>query len=55
MAKVYGEIVRFVEPNFDNSIIGVTFDGRFIYDYGLMVEEYTTQCNCDAEDAIDWI
>ena len=55
MNIAYGEVVKFVEPNFDNSAIGVTFDGRFIYDYNLMIEDYMSQHNCSIDDAINWI
>ena len=40
--------------SYDNSIIGLTFDGRAIYDYDLMVQELIDE-GCSAEDAIDWI
>ena len=55
MNNTYNQIVRFVEPNFDNSIIGITFDGRFIYDYNLMIEDYVEQYGCDTDEAIEWI
>lgn len=40
--------------SYDNSIIGLTFDGRAIYDYDLMVQELICE-GCSEEDAIDWI
>lgn len=40
--------------SYDNSIIGLTFDGRAIYDYDLMVQELISE-GYSAEDAIDWI
>lgn len=40
--------------SYDNSIIGLTFDGRAIYDYDLMVQELIDE-GYSAEDAIDWI
>ena len=40
--------------SYDNSIIGLTFDGRVIYDYDLMVQELIDE-GYSAEDAIDWI
>lgn len=42
------------EP-YDNSIIGVTLDGRIIYDYDLMIEELMQDDDCSMEEAIDWI
>lgn len=41
--------------SYDNSIIGVTLDGRLIYSYGRMVEEYREENNCDEVDAIEWV
>ena len=40
--------------SYDNSIIGLTFDGRAIYDYDLMVQELIDE-GYSAEEAIDWI
>jgi hypothetical protein len=31
--------------SYDNSIAGITFDGRLIYSYGRMVEEYREENN----------
>lgn len=41
--------------SYDNSIIGLTFDGRVIYSYELMVQELMSEDDCDEQDAIDWI
>ncbi len=41
--------------SYDNSIIGITLDGRIIYDYDLMVEELMQDDDCSMEEAIDWI
>jgi hypothetical protein len=41
--------------SYDNSIIGVSFDGRVIYSYGKMVEEYMQDNDCDEVDAIEWV
>jgi hypothetical protein len=41
--------------SYDNSIIGVTFDGRVIYSYERMVEEYMKDNECTEEEAVDWI
>lgn len=43
------------DNSYDNSIIGVTLDGRIIYDYDLMVEELMQDDDCTMEEAIDWI
>ena len=41
--------------SYDNSIIGTTLDGRVIYEFNSMVEEYMTDNDCCEEEAIDWI
>ena len=40
---------------YDNSIIGVTTDGRVVYDYDKMVEELMRDEEWDYEEAADWI
>lgn len=40
---------------YDNSIVGITEDGRLVYDYNLMVEEYAQEYKCDVLDAMEWI
>jgi hypothetical protein len=49
-----GAIV-FDNASYDNSIIGITFDGRAIYDFNLMVNEYAEENDCDEVEAIEWI
>lgn len=41
--------------SYDNSIIGMTFDGAAIYSYDRMVEEYMKDNGCTEEEAVDWI
>lgn len=43
------------DESYDNSIIGITLDGRIIYDYDLMVEELMQDDDCSMDEAIDWI
>ncbi len=40
---------------YDDSIIGVTPDGRLIYSYDKMVVEYMNDNDCTMEDAVEWI
>lgn len=49
------EALRFDNPSFDNSIIGVDYYGRLVYDYNLMVEELVDADKMDNEDASDFI
>lgn len=41
--------------SYDNSIIGTTLDGRVIYSYSRMVEEYRVEHNCSEVDAVEWV
>jgi hypothetical protein len=49
------DAVVFDHPSFDNSIIGVTTDGKAVYDYEKMVSELMKDDNVSEQDAIDWI
>ena len=40
---------------FDNSIIGVTLDGRLIYDYDKMIEEIIEDDGMSFDEAMEWI
>lgn len=52
--KLPPDTIVFDNQTYDNSIIGVTFDSRAIYDYDLMVQELMEE-GYSEEDAIDWI
>lgn len=49
------QIIVFDNPNFDNSILGISYDNRVIYDYQLMVQDLMKQDNINEEDAVDFI
>ena len=49
------EALVFDNASYDNAIIGVTFDGRAIYSFERMVQEYMSDNDCDEIDAIEWI
>lgn len=49
------EALVFDNPAFDYSIVGVTIDGRAVYDYESMIIEYMTYEDATLEEAIDWI
>lgn len=51
----YDETVVFENPNFDNAIIGVSTDGRAVYNYDLMVEHLVIDENMDVEEAMEFI
>lgn len=51
----FEEAVLFENPNFDTAIIGVTVDGRVVYDYDKMVEHLATTDKISVDDAMEFI
>ena len=51
----YEDIVIFENPAFDGAVIGVSDDGRAVYDYDKMVAAAMEQEGWTYEEAIDWI
>ena len=49
-----GNTIVFDNASYDNSIIGVTFDGAAIYSFERMIEEYMEDNECTEEEAMDW-
>lgn len=54
-AKLPEDALVFDNCSYDSSIIGVTLDGRVIYCYEKMVEEYMMEQECSYEEAVEWI
>jgi hypothetical protein len=53
--KLPPDAMLFCNPDFDNSIIGVTFDGRAIYDFKKMINEYMQDHDANEDEAVDWL
>lgn len=51
----YEETVLFENPDYASAIIGISEDGRLIYDYDLMVQFLMGTDGMEQEDAIDFI
>lgn len=51
----FEDAVVFESPDFDEAIIGVSEDGRVVYDYDIMVEQLSRQDNMSTEEAIEFI
>ena len=51
----YEDIIIFSGDSYDDALIGVSEDGRAIYDFDLMVEWLMNQDGMEEEDAIEWI
>ena len=49
------DAVIFDNKSYDNSIIGVTSDGRVVYDFDLMVAELMKDENWTEDEAVEWI
>jgi hypothetical protein len=49
------DAIVFDNMSYDGSIIGVTTDGRVVYDYYKMIEELMQDEEWGYEDAVDWI
>lgn len=51
----YEDVIIFSGDSYDDALIGVSEDGRAIYDFDLMVEWLMNQDGMEEEDAIEWI
>lgn len=51
----YEDIVVLKDYSYDDALIGVTEDGRAVYDYDMMVEWLVTTEGMTVEEAIEWI
>ena len=49
------ESIIFESPSYDKALIGITTDGRAVYDYGLMVEQLSEEDDMDYEEAVEFI
>lgn len=51
----YPDAITFENPNFEDSFIGITHDGRAVYDYEQMIFDLVDDEGMTEEEAIDWI
>ena len=49
------DAIVFDNMSYDGSIVGVTTDGRVVYDYNKMIDELMEDEGWSYEDAIEWI
>ena len=54
-AELPEDAILFDNMSYDGSIIGVTTEGRVVYDYDQMVEELMQDEEWSYEDAVEWI
>ena len=55
IAEEHEEAVIFNVPNYDNAIVGISDDGRVVYDYELMIRELTNDTALTEEEAIQFL
>lgn len=48
-------VVIFTEPDFASALIGVTSEGRAVYDSARMLEYLRTEKNVTDDAAVDWV
>lgn len=51
----YEGVTYLVNESYDDALIGVSEDGRAIYDFGLMIEWLVTKYDWSETEAIEWI
>lgn len=51
----YEDAIVFDNPSYDGAIIGVSDDGRVIYDFEMMIQCLMTEDGMSVEDAADFI
>lgn len=51
----YEGVKYLVDEGYDDALIGVSEDGRAIYDFGLMVEWLMTKYDWSETESIEWI
>lgn len=51
----YEDVIIFSDDSYDDALIGVSSDGRAIYDFDLMVQWLMEQDNMDYTEAVEWI
>lgn len=51
----YEDVKFLVNESYDDALIGVSEDGRAIYDFGLMIEYLMLKYDWSETEAIEWI
>lgn len=54
-AELPKDAILFDNVSYDGSIVGVTTEGRVVYNYDKMVEELMQDEEWSYEDAVEWI
>lgn len=51
----YEDVKYLVNESYDDALIGVSEDGRAIYDFGLMIEWLMNKYDWSEDESIEWI
>ena len=51
----YEDVKYLVDESYDDALIGVSEDGRAIYDFGLMIEWLMNKYGWSETESIEWI
>lgn len=51
----YENVKYLVNESYDDALIGVSEDGRAVYDFGLMIEWLVNKYDWSETEAIEWI
>jgi hypothetical protein len=51
----YDDVITFEGDSYDDALVGVTDDGRAVYDYDKMVAWLVKKEGCGYEKAMEWI
>lgn len=51
----YENVKYLVNESYDDALIGVSEDGRAVYDFGLMIEWLVNKYGWSEEESIEWI
>lgn len=51
----YEDVLLFDSPDYDSAVVGVTTDGRAVYEYDLMIRDMVERNGCSYEEAMEFI
>lgn len=51
----FEDAIVFDGPSFDDAIVGVTDDGRVVYDYEAMIRQFSVEANVEDHEAMEFI
>lgn len=54
-AAGFEDVVIFENPSYDEALVGVTEDGRAVYDYDKMLDWLALNWEMSHDEAVEWI